>query len=192
MTTNPQARERLFDTMKIKQNIYDRNGKILIANVPGIVTRKTNQILANKERYQAVAHKFINPGLKWWLVACAHEMECTQDFSKYLGNGQSLLRKTTIVPIGRGPFNSFEDGAVDALILQGIDKVSDWSIGNVLYILEGYNGYGYSKYHSINSPYLWSGSDHYVMGKYTSDGKYDPYAVSQQIGIALLLKTLLL
>ena len=118
-------------------------------------------------------------------------MECEQNFSLYLGNGQSLSQVTTIVPKGRGPFPNFTTGAIDAIDLAGIDKVTDWSIGNVLYILEGYNGFGYEKYHNMPSPYLWSGSNHYSKGKYTSDGKFDPEAVSQQIGIALLLKNLL-
>ena len=58
---------------------------------------------------------------------------------------------TTIVPKGRGWFPNFTTGAIDAIDLAGIDKVTDWSIGNVLYILEGYNGFGYEKYHNIPS-----------------------------------------
>lgn len=189
MTKQEQA-QNLFDTMIIKDKI-DAKGHVLISNVPAIIDSKTNLMTANKYRYVNVAHRFVNPGLKWWLVALIHEMECSQNFNKYLGNGQNLNKKTTIVPIGRGPFASFEDGAEDALRLQGADKIKDWSVGNVLYFLEGYNGYGYSKYKGINSPYLWSGSNHYSSGKYVSDGKYNPNAVSSQIGIALLMKSLL-
>jgi lysozyme family protein len=190
--TNQQSRQQLFDTMIIKENITDTHGNILLSNIPARVRNRVNLMFANKGRYEAVSHKFINPGLRWWLVAVIHEMEALQDFSKYLGNGQSWARKTTIVPVGRGPFRSFEEGAIDALKLQGADEIEDWSIGNVLYFLEGYNGYGYSKYHNINTPYLWSGSNHYTSGKYVTDGNYDPHAVSLQLGIALLLKTLLL
>lgn len=179
METKPQTRQQLFDTM------------IISPGVQASVDKKTNMMLSNQERYAAIARRFINPGLKWWLVAVIHEMECSQNFSKYLGNGQDLNKVTTIVPKGRGPFKNFEIGAVDALTLQGADKISDWSLGNVLYFLEGYNGYGYEIYHHMNSPYLWAGSNHYTKGKYTGDGKYDPEAVSQQIGVALLLKTLL-
>lgn len=184
------TRQQLYDTMVINKNIT--KGKlVLVANVPAVVDRKVGTIIANKYRYVEVAHRFVNPGLKWWLVALIHEMECSQNFNCYLGNGQPLNKKTTIVPVGRGPFESFADGAVDALTLQGADRITDWSIDNVLYFLEGYNGYGYTKYHNINSPYLWSGSNHYSCGKYVSDGKYDPSAVSHQIGIALLMKRLL-
>lgn len=182
----------LFDTMVIRQNITNGNGLVLVANVPAVLERKTSTMIANKERYAAIARRFVNPGLKWWLIAVIHEMECSQNFNKYLGNGQDLNIRTTMVPIGRGPFGSFEEGAVDALKLQGADKITDWSIDNVLHFLEGYNGYGYSKYKGINSPYLWSGSNYYTSGKYVSDGNYDPNAVSQQIGVALMLKKIIL
>lgn len=183
--------QQLFDTMIIRDRVTTDRGRVLIANVSQALERKTSTMIANKERYAAIARRFVNPGLKWWLVAVIHEMECTQNFSKYLGNGQSLNKKTTIVPVGRGPFASFEEGAIDALKLQGADKIKDWSLGNVLYFLEGFNGYGYSKYKGINSPYLWSGSNHYTSGKYVSDGKYDPNAISQQIGVALMLKKII-
>lgn len=155
-----------------------------------VVLYKVEKMKSNSERYAAIASTFINPGLKWWLIAVIHEMECTQDFTKYLGNGQDLNKVTTIVPKGRGPFGSFEEGAIDALKLQGADKITDWSLGNVLTFLEGYNGFGYEKYHNMPSPYLWAGSNWYTKGKYTSDGKFDSEAVSNQIGVALLLKSL--
>ena len=183
--------KEMFETMIIKKAIIGKNGKPLVADVAKAVAQKTATMLANKARYAAIARKFPNPGLKWWLVAVIHEMECTQNFDKYLGNGQSLNKKTTIVPKDRGPFASFEEGAVDALKLQGADKITDWSLDGVLYFLEGFNGYGYSKYKKINSPYLWSGSNHYTAGKYVSDGVYDAKAVSAQIGIALLLKEII-
>lgn len=188
--TPQETRQQLYDTMVIREQIT--SGKlVLVANVPAIIERKTGTMISNKARYEAVSHRFANPGLKWWFVALIHEMECSQNFNCYLGNGQPWNKRTTWVPVGRGPFASFEDGAVDALQLQGADKITDWSIGNVLYFLEGYNGYGYTKYHNINSPYLWSGSNHYTSGKYVIDGKFHANVVSQQIGIALLMKNLL-
>jgi lysozyme family protein len=190
--TAQEQRQQLYDTMEVRQQI--RNGNlVLINNVPAIIERKVGQMKMNQSRYETVAHRFVNPGLKWWLVALTHEMECSQNFNCYLGNGQPWNKITTWVPVGRGPFASFEDGAVDALQLKGADRITDWSIGNVLFFLEGYNGYGYSRYKGINSPYLWSGSNHYTKGKYVSDGAkgWNAEAVSQQIGIALLMKQLL-
>lgn len=191
--TAQQQREELYNTMVINQNITKDN-LVLVANVPAIVQRKVGTMNMNKYRYLEVAHQFENPGLKWWLVALIHEMECTQNFHCHLHNGDPLTAKTIHVPVGRPlgepPF-TFLQSAVDALKLQGADRITDWSIGNVLYFLEGYNGYGYAKYHNNNSPYLWSGSNHYTSGKYVADGKYDASAVSSQIGIALLIKKLL-
>jgi lysozyme family protein len=49
---------------------------------------------------------------------------------------------------------------------------NDWSTPAVLHRLEGFNGYGYRKFHpNVPSPYLWSGSNHYTRGKYIADGK---------------------
>ena len=169
----------LFDTMVIKPAVQP------------LLKKKTDTLIANKARYEAVAHHFPNPGFKWFIVAVIHEMECTQDFSKYLGNGQSLNKVTTIVPKGRGPFATFEEGALDALNLQGVNKVTFWSIENILKFLEAFNGFGYEMYHNMPSPYLWSGSQHYVKGKYTNDNKWSAETVSQQLGVALMLKTIM-
>lgn len=173
--------------MEVKKSITSSSGKILVANVQSEIRYLVDEIMKNRPRYQAVSGTFANP-IRWYHIAVIHYLECSLNFARYLGNGQSLYKKTTIVPIGRGPFTSFEAGAIDAIRLQNLDIEMDWSIGNTLYLLEGYNGYGYSKYRGINSPYLYSGSNHYEKGKYVSDGKYDPNAVSTQIGAALLLK----
>jgi hypothetical protein len=63
--------------------------------------------------------------------------------------------------------------------------VEDWSDEGVAFQLEKYNGFGYRKVR-INSPYLWSGSNHYTRGKYVSDGKWDSSHVSKQAGAMLL------
>ncbi len=71
--------------------------------------------------------------------------------------------------------------------MRGMDIITDWSISQMLLVVEGYNGFGYARKGKM-SPYLWSGSNNYTKGKYVADGKYDPEAVSHQIGAALLLK----
>jgi lysozyme family protein len=190
MGVEANQRQSLFNTMIIRDNIVS-NGVIVLSDVDKQADSIVNRILIRQQRYESIAHIFPNPGLKWWLIATIHYMECNLNFSCYLGNGQPLNIRTTMVPKGRGPFRSFEEGAIDAITLQGLDKITDWSIGNVLYILEGYNGYGYSLYHGINSPYLWSGTNQYTSGKYIFDGTYNPNAVSGQIGAAIILKKLL-
>lgn len=171
-------REILFQTMVINNNMYDT------------IRKKTASMISNKERYRDVSHVFPNVGFQWWIVAVLHEMECSQNFNKYLGNGQDWNKVTTITPIGRGPFNSFVEGAVDAIKLKGLQNISDWRMGNLLYVLEKFNGLGYALVHGVNSPYIWAGSNHYLKGKYVKDGMYDENTVSAQIGIALLLKHL--
>lgn len=175
--------------MVVKPQIVDSNGVVICQNVAKIVGAKVGTMLTNKHRYQAVSGQFKTP-IRWYHVALLHEMEGEQNFNTYLGNGQVLSRKTTIAPIGRGPFKTFEEGAVDAIVKTKLDLVTDWSVGNTLYKLEGFNGYGYEDFHNMNSPYIFSGSNQYTKGKYRSDGKFDPNYTSNQIGIALLYKHL--
>ena len=185
-----QIRQNLFDTMVIRKDIVDQKGKVLVSNIEGKVKAIVNKIIANRSRYENVSWKFPNP-IRWYHVGIIHYLECSLNFNCYLGNGQPFNKKTTIVPKNRGPFKTWEEGAIDAIKLEGLDKVKDWSIGNTLYILEGFNGYGYSLYKGTNSPYVFSRSNHYTKGKYVADGRYDANAVSQQIGVALLLKELI-
>lgn len=187
--TEQQKREQLFSTMTIKNNIVDLKGRILVEDVPAVVDKKVTRMVSNRKRYENISRKFSNP-IRWYHIGLLHEMECTQNFNCYLGNGQRWNKKTTIVPKGRGPFSSFELGALDAIRYDKLDRVQNWSIGNTLYILEGFNGYGYALYRGINSPYLWSGSNKYISGKYVTDNVYSKTTVSSQIGIALLLKEL--
>lgn len=158
------------------------------------VDGQAKRIAANKARYDAIA-KQVHKDMPWWVVGCIHAMECGLSFEKHLHNGDSLSKKTTRVPAGRpngpGPW-TFEESAIDALKnCQGFNKVSDWSLAHVLFIFEGYNGYGYRQYHErVNTPYLWSFTNHYSHGKYYADGKWSETLVSEQIGIAAVIKRL--
>lgn len=150
--------------------------------------KAANLIKANKSRYQAIEKE---TGVPWQVVGVIHYRESNCDFGTYLGNGQSLSKKTTIVPKGRGPFKSWEEGAVDALRnappKAALNK--DWSAGGTLDKLEEYNGLGYRQM-GIPSPYLWAGTDQYVKGKYVADHKFDPNHVDTQLGCAGILKFL--
>lgn len=182
--TSQQIRENLFKSMVVRKDITNINGKVLVPNVPSVINGIVKKMIANRPRYESVSHTFANP-IRWYHVAMIHLMECNLSFSHYLGNGQPLNKKTTIAPKGRGAFKTWEEGAIDAIKYQKLDKVQDWSIGNALEMWERFNGWGYVLYHpDVNSPYLWSGTNHYIAGKYVSDGKFDKNAVSTQIGIA--------
>jgi hypothetical protein len=89
-------------------------------------------------------------------------------------------------PVGNPPF-TFEVSGVDALVFEEVDRVEDWTLPGSLFRLEAFNGFG-SRAHGIHTPYLWSFSKHYTKGKFVADGVFDPNAVSQQCGAALLLR----
>jgi lysozyme family protein len=161
--------------------------KIPASNGPAF-EKAANKIRANKARYQEIEKE---TGVPWQVVGVIHYRESNCDFNTYLGNGQALSRKTTIVPKGRGPFKSWEEGAIDAL-KNAPPKAAlnrDWSAGGTLDKLEEYNGLGYRQM-GVPSPYLWAGTDQYVKGKYVADHKYDPNHVDQQLGCAGILKFL--
>ncbi|PTY02588.1 hypothetical protein DB346_08550 [Verrucomicrobia bacterium LW23] len=147
-------------------------------------------IRRGKERYEAVSEV---TGVPWEVVGIIHALECYCDFTRHLHNGDALSARTVRVPAGRpkegkAPFN-WEYSAADALEYDMLAGETDWSVPQTLRRLEGYNGLGYRK-RGVNSPYLWSGTNHYTRGKFTSDGVYDPKAVSKQIGAAVLLAAL--
>jgi lysozyme family protein len=144
------------------------------------------RILANKARYQTIESK---TGVPWHLIAILHLRESNADFSTYLGNGQSLHHVTTIVPKGRGPFNSFEDGAVDALKLDGLTSINDWCLEKELYYCEIFNGAGYDA-RGLPSPYVFGGTSIQKPGKYISDHGFDPRVWDMQPGCAPILATL--
>ncbi len=154
----------------------------------GIVTAEkiAGKLTENRARYETVAAQI---GCPWFAVAVAHQMESNANFKTYLGNGQALTQRTTIVPKGRGPFASFEAGALDALRLQGWDKVTNWELPRILFEIERFNGFGYVA-RQINSPYLWSFTDLYKTGKYVADGVYNSAAVSEQCGAVAILKAM--
>lgn len=149
------------------------------------------KMVLNKSRYEAVANALNIP---WYVVSVIHYRESSNSFNRHLHNGDPLTAKTTHVPKGRpligDPPYSWEESAVDALTMQRLNKITDWSIENTLLALERYNGMGYKK-KGLPSPYLWSWSNNYKAGKYVADGKFDPHVKDAQCGVAVLLKYLI-
>jgi lysozyme family protein len=142
-----------------------------------------------KSRYQAVAAK---AGVPWSVIAVIHERECSRDWTGSLAQGDPWNRVSVHVPAGRGPFRSWEEAAIDALVNCSpfAARNKDWSIGGTLTLLERYNGLGYAS-RGRPSPYIWSGTDQYASGKYVRDGVYDPNAVDSQLGCAGLLMAMM-
>jgi len=160
-----------------------------IPMIDGIISK----IVANTDRYKTVSKEFTD--MPYWFVSVIHNMEASLSFKHHLHNGDPLTSRTIHVPKGRpkagNPPFQWEDSAIDALKYQGLNAISDWSIPNVLKELEFYNGAGYRK-RGINTPYLWSATNHYGtapnVGKYVEDGKFDSAAISQQIGAGAIIK----
>lgn len=151
-----------------------------------IVTADAKKILWYKSRYESVADHFSAP---WIIIGVIHLLEAGLNFTGVLHNGERIIgtgKKTTLVPKGRGPFATWEDAAIDALTLQKMNLVKVWEVDSALSFLEHYNGMGYRS-HGIHSPYLWSFTNQYSRGKYTSDGHWDSGAVSQQVGCCAIL-----
>jgi lysozyme family protein len=168
------------------QRLYDTAA---VTRLKATGQKIVNIVLANKARYEKVAAA---TGVPWQAIAIIHAMECSCNFKLHLHNGDPLTARTTRVPKGRPktgtpPF-TWEESAIDALA----DRATkDLTIPRLLYMLESYNGWGYRN-KGINSPYLWSGTQHYTKGKYVRDGAggFDPNFVSKQPGAVLLLKLL--
>jgi lysozyme family protein len=171
---------KLFDTCDIRP--------AKLSEVDSLVTK----IITNRSRYQAVGSAL---GIPWYFIGAIHNMESALRFTGHLHNGDPLTARTVHVPKGRpisgNPPFTWEQSATDALTLEQLDSVHDWTMPGVLFQLEKYNGFGYRTRHpEVLSPYVWSYSTHYTSGKYVEDGRFDPDAVSNQCGAAVIVRRL--
>lgn len=145
---------------------------------------------ANKDIYESLSQQ---TGVPPQLIAALHYRESGCNFNTYLHNGQPLGQPTTIDPKDR-IFDDFLEAALDALTSELNNKhivlTENDSIVMMATFAEIYNGTGYTQYKEIASPYVYSGTNVYISGKYISDKKYDENAVDKQPGIYLLIKSL--
>ena len=181
----PYTLERLRpEYLDLWQKMEIRPEKVISA------TTAAQRVIHSKARYQDVEAR---TGVPWFVVGCVHYRESNFDFNSYLGNGDPLNHPTTNVPKGRGPFATFEDGAVDALItVENLDEIKDWGPEHVAYGFEKVNGFGYrGPTKNIPSPYLWGGTTVQKRGKYISDHVYDASVMDTQLGgMAVLRKVM--
>jgi lysozyme family protein len=144
-----------------------------------------------RKSYEQVTEETCVP---WYFVAIIHGMEGGFDIKAHLHNGDPLKAKTVQVPKGRpNPWNPPSDwvsSAVDAMRYDKLDEKPDWDLASMLYRWEAFNGWRSRTLHSINTPYLWSFSNHYSKGKFVADNVWDSNAVSKQCGAAVMLKAL--
>ena len=118
-----------------------------------------------------------------WMAA-SFEREASSNFADSPAQGDPWNRVSTHVPRGRGPFRSWQEAAIDAYRIDGLDRVgaANWTWVRACYEGEVFNGMGY-RVHGIHSPYLWAGTNNYVSGKYVADGVWSADAVDHQLGI---------
>ena len=154
-----------------------------------ILTKPAKKAVTNKARYQAIEAR---TGVSWVFIAVTHYRESSQNFKMSLAQGDPWDKKSVRVPAGRGPFASFEDAAVDALVdcAPYAARNNDWSIGGMLTLLERYNGLSYANA-SRPSPYIWSGTDQYTIGKVQYDHGPIVEIEDKQVGCAGLIITMM-
>lgn len=174
------------DLVKLQASNTARWGRAKLTRA-GEFLPVARRLIACKPRFQAMEAK---TGVPWPVIGVIKQRESGDDvnFLGNIANGQPWSKRTTIVPTGRGPFISWEDAAVDALVNCGpfAAKWKDWTVGGALTLLEQYNGLGYAS-RGLPSPYIWSGTDQYIKGKYVADHVFDPDVIDKQLGCAGLL-----
>jgi lysozyme family protein len=173
-----------LNLLKARNTLRWNSTKMLRRSDFDFIAAKLDGAIA-KARYQAVESK---TGVPWFVVAVIHQRESSQDWAASLAQGDPWDTVSVHVPKGRGPFTSWMEAAVDALVNcpPYAARNKDWTVGGTLTVLEGYNGMGYANM-GRPSPYIWAGTDQYSSGKYVRDGVYDPNAVDRQLGCAGLL-----
>lgn len=169
----------LWDTAKFRPGWKDKADKA------------ARGIVIGKSQYQAVENV---TGVPWFVVGLIHQMESDRDLKTHLHNGDPLTARTTNVPIGQpvagDPPFAWPESAVDALRSHKLHEIANWSLPRIAFELERYNGFRSRTEHNINTPYLWSGTNHYSQGKFIRDNVWSDIAVSKQVGAMAVLRAL--
>lgn len=170
---------QLWDSLKIEPT-----------RAPG-VNAAADRVIKGRTQYETVSKA---TGVPWYVVGLLHYRESNCNFNTHLHNGDPLSARTVHVPAGRprggNPPYDWAFSAIDALVIKGLDKVTDWTIERVAYTGECFNGWGYRAHGGV-APYLWSGTCHYVRGKFIRDHVYSPTVVDPQLGIMAVLSALI-
>lgn len=143
------------------------------------------RLLVHRDRFLSLQEACGVPAL-WVMPVFVRE---NPSFNSYLGNGQPLTHRTTEVPAGRGPFDSWEEGAADALKLDDITEVGNWTWAMGCYEWEKWNGFG-PRRHGRPTGYVTAGTNIYAGGKYISDGVWSRGTWDHQLGTLILAKTI--
>lgn len=140
------------------------------------------------KRYLAVTEK---TGVPADVIANIHYKEASMNWDECLHNGDKVIgngKKTWQVPAGRGPFATWEDAAVDALLMKKSIFPTIWTTVEKLKFCQRYNGMGHQNKGLEYTPYVWAYTSHHdETGNYIADGKYSSTAVIKSPGIMAMM-----
>ncbi|MDE6950846.1 MAG: hypothetical protein K2P64_08030, partial [Lachnospiraceae bacterium] len=178
--------DRDREYIKSGLNVYLNNNYELTSKIEGIqLTEEMEVDIKNfkniykeeREKYNEIARETNVPPV---LIAAIHYRESNNNFNYSIRNGQM-------------PVASIEEFLSDAeewfgkgMTEKGIRIPSDASIELMLTYAELHNGVTYAKEGLVN-PYLYSGTNIYMKGKYVADKVYDGEKVDRQVGVYALI-----
>jgi lysozyme family protein len=150
-------------------------------------------LLEQRAAYQALSNATSHGTPVAFLMAIAYR-EMSGNTHCFLGNGQSLSRRTTIVPKGLGPWlqpypQNFVAGGLMALHIDGVDAVVMNGLPIAAYESEALNGFGYMN-RGLPSPYVFGGTNIQKPGKYVADGEFDSSEMDSQLGTLAIMERL--
>lgn len=188
--------QHLFEKMRPEYEAWLASAKLL----PGIERQAklaAQKLYRNIADYRAVEKATGVPAI---VTMPINMRESSGNMQTFLGNGQSLLHTTTIVPKGFGPFlkkdgtGDWAAGAIAAIRHDKLNRVASmpggWTGPRALFEWEGYNGFGFRDYHKHRSTYIVAGTNLQQRGKYKSDGDWDGNLWDPQLGTLAIARAL--
>lgn len=155
-----------------------------------ILTERARVILAranaHRKEWDEVEQRTRVPRL--WGIA-SFERECNSDYACSPAQGDPWNMVSVHEPTGIGPYHNWGDSCVAAYAIDNLDDVQSWTWSRACYEGELFNGFG-PRNHGRRTGYLWSWSNIYTGGKYTSDNHWNENVIDQQCGMIPLMKTL--
>lgn len=169
---------------------YREELSIVTITKQGVATQRAMDLNRRVAIYQEIEKRSGVRAL--WLMGI-NERESGGNVRCYLGNGQSLKHRTTIVPKGRGPFlddmpEDFIKGALDSLEVDHIPVMKTWE--DMCYYGELWNGFG-PRARGIRTGYLWGGTSLQQRGKYVADHMWDSSVMDTQLGLVAIWRALI-
>jgi lysozyme family protein/peptidoglycan hydrolase-like protein with peptidoglycan-binding domain len=179
-----------FERLKQEYTDYAASAKPVNEKWAAKAYSTAQRLLATRSHYTDVSAKTGVP-IAW--IMAINERESGNRFDTYLGNGQSLHHVTTMVPRGRGPWASWDAGAIDGLHYDRVDVPHEWTLEYALFRSETWNGLG-PRLHGKPTGYNWSGTTVYKGGKYTetpAGSTWNPGMWDEQLGTFLIMQKLI-